>query len=384
MRASLAACLGLLLLAGCTGSSHQPVDQPSAAFQQALFEGEANAGTPAGHAGSHGTPQRDDSSVETGMSATNVPGAYARRTVNITNDFGGADLGLVELSVEAGSIEVSPGGNDGYTITAVLEAHGLTEQDAKDALDRLELTHTDQLQSDGLHLTTVVKEKPAQQAIPFVQLGGAWTWADLQVKVPAGPAYQLAATSSAGGLRLEGLRGPSFKLSTSSGDLDVGTVNAGTLSVDTSSGDVALDTVAAERVEADVSSGQITAKDVKFGAAKLGTSSGDITLAGLVDTLSADTSSGSIKVDAHGLASGAYKLSASSGDIDLRLLSGEGHAYHVRADTSSGKVTVQLADSETISDKDDHAEAVTRGFDGAAIRTVVDAETSSGDISVQG
>src|SRR4029077_19435648 len=122
----------------------------------------------------------------------------------------------------------------------------------------------------------------------------------------------------------------------------------------------------------------------RLGAAKLGTSSGDITLDGLVDTLSADTSSGSIAVTAHGLSSGAYKLSASSGDITLKVLTGAGHAYHVRADTSSGSVKVQLDDSTTLSDKDDHAEVETNGFAAAPIQTVVDAETSSGDITVQG
>ena len=388
MRPFLAvASLAALLMAGCT-STHgpaAPAEATPAEFQQPVFEGAADHGTPAGSPSAHGSPQRDDGSVETGTTPTQVPGAYAKRTVTISNDFGGAALGTVFVGLSGGSIEVAPGDGPGYTIVATLEAHALTEQDARDALDRLELTHTDQMEADGLHLTTVVKEKPAPQPIPLVQIGDAtWTEANVKVTLPAGPAYDLGADASSGDVKVTGLRGPGFNLSASSGDVDVDSVNAGTLSLATSSGDIGLDTVQAERADLEASSGDVTGKAVRFGAVKAETSSGGIELQGTADTLTADASSGSLQLELHGLASGAYHLSASSGDVALKVLSGMGHAYHVRADASSGSVHVALDDADTLSDKDDHAEVETHGFDAAPIQTVVDAETSSGDITIQG
>jgi hypothetical protein len=380
-----------LSLAGCTSSdpaSSLPPGPPEEAFQDALFEGEADQGAPAGQASAHGEPQRDDGTVETGMTPPlQLPGLFwARRTVTITNDFGGASLGTVFDGVDAGSITVGTAEGDGYSVEVVLQAQGMTEQDARDALDRMEVTHTDSLEPDGLHLSTVVKQKGPASPIPgpiTFDLGN-FGWAELHVTLPSAPAYDLSADASSGDVEVSDLRGPSVALTTSSGDVSAERVHVGTLSVETSSGEIALDTVQADDLEASASSGDVTGESLRLGKALVDTSSGEISLQGAVDTLEADASSGGITLDAYARHSGAYKLSSSSGDIDVTLLTGAGRAYHVRAEASSGEVTIDLPGAHAEGERDDKAEVVSEGFDAAAIQTVLDLETSSGDIAVSG
>jgi DUF4097 and DUF4098 domain-containing protein YvlB len=239
------------------------------------------------------------------------------------------------------------------------------------------------MEADGLHLTTVVRERPAQQMVPGLQIGlGSWAWVDLVVTLPAGPAYDLTGDASFGELDVSGLRGPSFLLTASSGSIVAEEINAGTLTVETSSGSADLTTIQADVLEATLSSGDITGSELRVGKAVVDVSSGSIDLEGVFDTLEADAGSGSIAIEAHALASGAYDLAASSGDIELRLLTGPKRAYHVTADADSGEVQVDLEDSDTVDQDDDHAEVVSNGFDAAAIKTVVQVETGSGTIDV--
>lgn len=389
MRPLLATLVLALLaasLSGCTSTG--PTDLPSEdtpeGFRTDHFQGDPAAGVPAGEAGSHGSPQRDDGTVESGMETPlQIPSAWARRTVTVSNDFGGADLGTVFAGVSAGSITVLPGEGSDYTLEATIEARGMTEQEARDAIDRVELTHDDVLEPDGLHLTTVVKERPAQQLVPFVQIGyGSWATVDLVLTLPAGPAYDLTADTSFGEVDVSGLRGPSFLLTSSAGSILAQELNAGLLAIEASSGDVGLTTVRAGSLEADLSSGTLSGSELLVGKAILDVSSGDIDLQGVFDTLEADAGSGSIDIEAYALTSGVYDLSASSGDIDLTLLTSPTRAYHVTADAGSGEVEVDLKDADTLDEEDDHAEVVSNGFEEAAIKTVVEAATGSGSVEV--
>ena len=374
-------------LSGCTSTTDpSPLagEEPSEGFQTELFQGDPSQGVPAGEAGSHGSPQRDDGTVESGMEPPlQIPSAWARRTVTIGNDFGGAALGTVFAGVDSGSITILPGEGDSYSIEATIEARGMTEQEARDMLDRVEVTHDDVLEPDGLHLTTVVREKPAQQVLPFVVLGtGNWATVDLVVTLPGGPAYDLTADAAFGELDVSGFRGPSFLLTVSSGSIVAKELHAGLLAIETSSGDADLETIRAASLEANLSSGTITGSELMVGKAVVDVSSGSIELEGVFDTLEADSGSGTIDVEAHALNSGAYDLAASSGDIELRLLTSPARAYHVTADAGTGEVEVDLEDSDTLDEEDDHAEVVSRGYDEAAIKTVVAVETGSGAIEV--
>lgn len=393
MRPLLALCLAALAAATLSGCASD--DLPAATgsdvapLEGEQFQGAPDQGVPAGVGTpqSHGQFQREDSTVETGSEAGQIPGFWARKTVLLTNDFGGADRGVVFVGTDSGLVTVQPGDDDGYRVEAVLEGRGLTEQDARDQLARLDIVHTDEMKPDGLHLTTMTEREPQTQVIPGFSINLASNaWADIVVYLPAGPAYELAADASSGDLTISGLRGPSFLADTSSGDVVLSGLNAGSLLASTSSGDLTLDEVQAERVELGVSSGDITGSALRVGTLLAESASGSITLDGVIDTLEADASSGDIDVDAFGSESGAYSLSASSGSITLRLLYGDGHAYRVTADASSGDVDVDLPNSTGSSDDDEdgdsHVEVENRDFEEAPIQTIVDLVTSSGDISV--
>lgn len=379
-------------LSGCTAG-----DDPTAAadaseplaLQGEQFEGSAVQGEPAGTGtpANHGAPVREDGPVETGLEATNVPGAFARRTVTITNSFDGADQGHVELDISSGSLTVLPGDSDGYRVEALLEARGLTEDDARAALDRLTLVHEDTMAPDGLHLVTRTEREPRTPLVPGITVSSDQSWADVTVYLPAGPAYRLAADASSGDISISGLRGPSFLVDASSGDVSLEGLNARDVAASTSSGSLTIDGLQAERVEIAVSSGDLVAEALRVATLVVDSSSGSVGLEGVIDTLEVDSSSGDVEVDAHGRESGSYLVTASSGSITMRLLHEDGRAYRVTADTSSGSVEVDLPNSRSSDDAEDgeepeHVEAESRDFEQARLRTTIAASTSSGDIRI--
>jgi hypothetical protein len=379
--ASLAASLS-----GCASPDPEPLPPEPAeeGFDDALFQGTPDQGAPAGDASGHGEPRREDGPVEAGMTPPlQFPGMFwARQLVTISNGFGGAALGHAFFGIDAGHVSIETAEGDGYSIEILSESYGMTEQEARDALGRVEVAHTDDLQADGLHLSTVVRQADPSSPLPFVFVGSSHAWVEVRVTLPESPAYELSADASSGEVSVSGVRGPSIQLTTSSGDVLVDRVHAGTLSVETSSGNVELDTVQADDLQASASSGDVTGAALRVGKALVDTSSGGIDLQGAIDTLEADASSGGIALDAYARRTGAYRLATSSGDVEVLLLPGDGRAYHVRAEADAGEVTVDLPDSETRDEDDDRAEVVSSGFDAAAIQTVLDIETSSGDIDV--
>lgn len=390
--ALLVAFLAAAALAGCTAqpTDLDRADAPAepAPLQGQQFEGEADAGEPAGSPGqaqAHGEPQRVEGPVQTGLDPQRIPGAYARQVVTITNDFGGADRGMVSLSIGAGSIRVLPGDGAGYRIEATLEGRGLTEADAQEQLSRLRLLHTDQLRPDGLVLETKTEQEPQAEVVPGIQVGtGGNAWSDLVVYLPRSPSYGLVADAGSGDIEVQDLRGVSFAASTGSGDILATGLNAGQLALGTGSGSIAVGRSEAGHATLGTGSGDVTAKAVRFAKAAIDTGSGSIGLEGIVDTLEADSGSGSITVDAHARRSGAYTLSSGSGSIDLAVLYGGGRAYRVTADTGSGQIDVDLPNSRVTSDAEDprHVEAENNDFDDAEVRTVLELETGSGDITV--
>lgn len=386
MRPLLAILLGLAMLSGCLDDETLvPDEAPQAAFPGSQFQGEASAGVPAGTAQAHGEPDRVESDVETGGNPLLFPGAYARKTVTITNDFGGASLGVLAIGISAGTIAVVPGNGPGYELVAVLTAHAATEQEARTALDRITLSHEDILQPDGLHLTTGVRYEPAPMPVPFIVLGGGtWTEAQLTFTVPAGPAYDLWAYASSGDILVEGLRGPSFRLDTSSGAITATGLNAGTLEASASSGGIHVEQVQAAHVKLSASSGDLTAHQLVADILEADASSGDIEATGRFGDLDVSASSGNIVLEAEPLRSGHYALDASSGSLDVRVALPLGVGYDVTAETSSGTITIDLPNAEVLETDDDgdYQRVATAGFTQARTQVVIEADTSSGDITV--
>jgi DUF4097 and DUF4098 domain-containing protein YvlB len=386
MRVLLALAAAIVVaLSGCT-STPEPMAEPGLErLPGAQFDSAPEQGQPAGAPGVHGEPTRDDGAVETGMNPLQGPGAWARRTVTLTNGFDGASFASVFAGVPAGSIQVAPIQGDGYRIEVRLEARGFTEQQARDNLDRLVVEHTDTMDSEGLHVATVVRYTPDPALIPGLTISlGSFGRADVVVSLPAGPAYDLGADTSSGDIAVDGLRGPAFTMSASSGDIALSGLNAGALFAGTSSGGLMLHQVQARQAELATSSGDIDGHDLRIGTLRASASSGDIDLAGVFNTLEVETSSGAIRLEATPAASGAYRLSTSSGDLTAHLRESGARAYRVMAEASSGTVEVQLSGSQSQSDDGDRVQAQSAGYDRARIQTVVEATASSGDITILG
>jgi hypothetical protein len=386
MRALLAfAAAVVVALSGCT-SSPEPLTEPGLErLPGAQFDSEPEQGRAAGAPGPHGEPVREDGSVESGMASLQVPGAWARRTVTLTNGFDGAAKATVQAALSAGGIQVQPGDGDGYRIEILLEARGATEQQARDNLARFVVDHVDTMEAGGLQLSTVVRQEPAPQVVPGLTLGlGSGGWATMLVVLPAGPAYDLAVETASGDISVHDLRGPAFTLASSSGDLDVAGLNAGVLVLGTSSGEVSLAQVQARQATVDTLSGDITGQELRIPTLVASTSSGSVVLQGAFDTLDLDSSSGSLEVEAAPMASGAYRFSTSSGHIHAQLRESGPRAYRVAAETSSGSVDVRLAGSQSQSEDGDRVQVQSPGYDQARIQTVLEASTSSGDITIVG
>jgi len=381
--------LAMAALSGCTSNSTTDAgSEPTpAAFQEPLFASEPDQGTPAGGSGgSHGQPQRDDGQVETGMTPTQVPGAYARQTVTITNDFGGASDGIVVVDASAGAIQVQSADRDGYLVEATLEVRAATEVDARAMLERSHFLHTDDLAGTVLTLTDKVEVDRAADGLPtdpWVRVGlpQPTLVVTLVITVPVGPAIDLTASAASGGLSVSDVHGPSLDLSTASGSISGTNLAMDDATVSTASGSVDLDNLVGGTLDASTSSGSITATKLVVPDVEASTSSGSIDLAGAIDDLDASSSSGSIQVDAQPAASGTYDLSSASGSIEVKLPS-DGHAYHVEAGTSSGSIDVDIPGAKTLDDGKRHVEVATPGYEDAALATEVDADTSSGNIDV--
>lgn len=345
------------------------------------MEAEAQA-EPSGH----GQPQRVEGPVETGLDPTQVPMAWARQAITITNDLGGSRAAAVALHNDVGRVLVVPGTEEGYRVEAVLEARGLTEQDARDALARLQLVHADRMERGRLAVETRAEREPRVEPLPGVSIGG-WddSWIDLTVRLPAGVAYDLRAGSAAGRVAVSGLRGASSLVGdTASGTVEMADLEARHVGASSASGRVVASGVRAGTLALDTASGSIVGEGLVAGAASADAASGSIRLSGVLDSLQADTSSGTIRVEAHGSRSGAYALDAASGSIELIVLDDKPRAYRVAAESSSGTVDVQLDDSRTTSGDDGEVQVESRDFRRARVQTTVEASTASGSITVRG
>lgn len=372
-----------LAASGCTSPGDLAVPLPHAGLDgglQASMEGEAQAPS----SGGHGEPQRAEGPVETGLDPTQVPMAWARQAITITNDMGGSLAASVAVHNDAGRVVVQPGTGDGYRVEAVLEARGLTEQDAQDALARLQLVHLDRMERGRLVTETRAEREPSVEPLPGIRLGHDNSWIDLTVFLPRGVAYDLYAGSASGSVAVTGLAGASLVGDTASGAVEMADLDARHVGASSASGSVVARSIRAGTLDLDTASGSIVGEGIAAGTVSAHSASGSLRLAGVIDTLEADTSSGSMRIEAHGARSGAYSLDAASGSIDLTVLDDKARAYRVAASSASGSVDVDLEESRTTSEDEGELEVESRDFRRAAIRTAVDASTASGSITVRG
>lgn len=399
MRSSLLALiLTAALLSGCLveesgtdGTLSTDDDAQGPAQVTAAEQAEQPSSEPA-PAQPHGTPQRTDGAITTGTDPQTYPGAWARQSITITNDFGGATLGDLAASISAGSIVVRSADREGYLVEATLESRAGTEAEARAILERAHLEHTDVLDGSTLFLQDSVRVDPASAPAPApapilppdlitVDAGQTGVRVDLVITVPLAPAIDLDADASSGDVTVSDLHGPRLDVSTSSGSIGVLLARMADVDLSASSGDVTVEDLVADTFTASTSSGDVFGKTLVLGDVVVSTSSGSATLQGTMDDIDADSSSGDLTFDATPANSGTYSFDASSGEVVLKVANAA--AYYVKAGTSSGDIFVDVPDAEVIEEDEDHVEVASPGYDDADLRTAIDTSTSSGDITVE-
>lgn len=398
MRLSLTPILlaAALLLSGCVveqvpetqSTADDPAPAQSDPPQQEPAPEEATDPQEPPAAAPHGEPQVTEGPIESGTGVQQVPGAWARRAVTITNDANGADLMALNAAIAAGSIRVLAQEREGYLVEVIVESRAATEADARAQVERAHVVHEDVLDGSTLRLRDHVEVDPVVAPLPLPPgvlengLDEATLAVHFTITVPLGPAVELVAHSASGDLSAEDLAGPRVELSTASGDVSLASLAVDEAFLSSASGDLVVDGLVGSALNADSSSGDIVATDLSVRRLTVSTSSGDIAVAGAIDDLDAGTSSGDVSVEATPAASGGYAVSTASGDVVLDLAQDGGQAYHVAAGTASGDIVIDLPDGEVLEDKERRKEVASAGFDDAAIQTSVDVGTSSGDITV--
>lgn len=380
-RAALALPLLLLVtaFAGClTGGDDATLDETSGPTS-------ADAVDPgAGTAADHGAPKREVSAVTTELGQDGR--WHARKTVTLTNDFGGATDARVHIGFAAGELRVAPDSNGGYTYLIELDVAAASEAAAKEGLREVELKHADRLQGGTLALSTHVELPQADSPAPGVNLGGRLD-RHLSVSFAAHLApqagYDMEADTASADIQVADLRGDRVDLSTASGDIRVSGTRTERVEAESASGDITLEDVTAEATTLSGASSDITASGA-FGEVDVGTASGEIDVTGKVTAFEAGSASGDITARLTPTRSGAFDIASTSGSVALTLATGATYGYFVSAETVSGDIDVDLPDSERTRDDDDHVHVKTNGLDRREVRVEAEIVTTSGDITVQG
>lgn len=319
---ALTAVLLVALLSGCV-TPDDNVDR------SAVTGGTPPTGAAAGSPSTHRDPGRDESGVSMGMEGDQH---VAVQTITLTNDFGGASGAIVELTTRAGGIVVGEGNGGGYRIVVLLKSRADTESAARAGLERLSVSHDDDL-GDNLELATEVHFPDSSNGLS----GGITAY------LPRSPAYRLDLDTSSGGIAVEDLMGPSIDAQTSSGGIAIkGSYT--TIAATASSGGIAIEAKARD-----------------------------------VDAL---TGSGCVAAKLQPMGSGSWRLEAGSGGVALQVQRGNA-GYDVEADTGSGNVAVAMRATEEVGDQGSrHVHVRTTGYEDAGTQVVVTAKSGSGGVAV--
>lgn len=240
-------------------------------------------------------------------------------------------IGLEELSVALdatnGAITLTAGPGDAWSFHATVRVRAPTDEDAREGLDT---AWTWSHEENGVHALKAGPTPTGPVSLPIPILPAASpasvVSARYEVVLPAWLLLDVTADSSNGAITLTGLR--------------------------------------TSRIEAD-------------------TSNGAILLHAEVKDVTADTSNGAIEAVLRPTASGTLQFDTSNGQIQLALVEDAAHGYDLAADTSNGRVTIELRDGDLDQDKTS-ATFRTSGYETRRIQTKVALDTSNGAIHVTG
>lgn len=290
--------LASALAAGCISESTAP-DEGTAPD-----DARPPTGDKAGTATSHASPTRTEGDVVVRQEGSQY---VAMKTITVDNDFGGAARSHAILSTFNGAVALQPSQDGGYHLTANLHGRGATEQEAREALDLLELQNTDELRDGLLEVSfALTANTPGMLPLPVVLATGVNNGAAYLLQLPPEPAHDVEAGTTNGAIALTGLHGPHLKAGTSNGAIAVALEPTRTAAVRlaTSNGAVAValtrDDAVAYDITADTTNGRVII-DVE-GHESVDDDHGDYrspdwSSAAIQLTLDLDTTNGSIVVE---------------------------------------------------------------------------------------
>ncbi len=334
-RIPLILLVAAVLASGCLSELNSP------GAGQSPEDASAPSGNNAGTAASHSSPTRTESSVDVRPEGSQY---VATKTVTIDNDFGGASRSHVVLTTFNGAIALQPSQDGGYHFTANLYGRGTTEQEARQALDLLELQNTDDLRGDSLELSfALTANTPSMLPIPVVLANGVNNGAAYFLQVPPEPAHDLEAGTTNGAIAAVGLHGPHYKAGTSNGAI---AANG-----------------AFDRVEAQTTNGAISLEGGTF------------------NDVDGQTNNGAIAVTLDPTRSATVHLTTSNGAIAVSVPRDDAVAFDITADTTNGRVTIEVEDHDSVDD--DHGEYRSPHWSSADIQLTLDLDTTNGSIVVE-
>ena len=176
---------------------------------------------------------------------------------------------------------------------------------------------------------------------------------------------------SSGDMTVSGVAGKAF-LSSASGDIEAHYVK-GDAGVQTSSGDIVLTEIGGDLTAASAS-GDVTAEGVR--GVVFGGTSGSARFTGVRGGVTAAVASGDIEVGASPESPANYEIRTSSGQIELRFELAPKGGFALKAQTTSGDISMSLPIKVTKVSRHTITGIVREG------KSIVVLETASGDITV--
>ena len=323
----------IALLSGCVEMGDPSVDSAGP-------EGEAPSEIPSGQpetspatvqdAVQHGSAAREESAVTVSREGDRY---VARKTVTLSNDFGGASQASVALKTVNGAVSAEAWSEAGYRTVAKLSARAATEQEARSNLAKMDVTHSDRLAAGKLTLAT---------AITFPSnvnnLAGS-----LESSLPGKPAYVLDLATTNGVVDVGGLGGPSVAARTTNGAIGL---------------------------------------QASFNSVIASTDNGAVELDGTFNRGDIDVTNGAVRGSVRSTASGSWDVDTVNGEVDLAF-SGDGVGYDAEGSCSNGSVSLAFPGAEAVGSQTRTSKHVrTTGFASKAIQVSIDASTVNGDVEL--
>lgn len=336
-----AVAVAMALLAGCTPGSDADGQAQSCALLQIPATGSS------GSAASHGQPRRSDGAVEV---SRDEQGFRARRSVQLSNDFGGAAQAEVEFSSINGSVISCAGGQGGYGIQVLLEARAATEQEAREALASMVVNHQDVLAGSLLKLATQIefRETESGQNLPLPVSTGAASpvrrSASLIAALPPAPSYVFNHRTTNGVIEASGFSGTAAALGSTNGSV---------------------------------------ALDGRWSQATLDTTNGSVFVSGDFAAITGDTTNGPVFAQLATVRSVDATFNATNSSIDIELAASGAPGFDLRADTTNGRAHIAVAGAQPIGEqRGNSAHHMTPDYAGRAIKVNVQARASNGDVGI--